>query len=387
MEYFDTACMRIKTYLLGCAILAMAGLEEWFDPARLKYDYVPKGFHTGPGPIKGPEFGLKLAPDDRQGLIVLLGRCRMTAMPTISRRIFLETCAALAAAPQMRSAATPDIHFPAAPRDRLAVASYPFRSFMDRPGHAGIKLVDFAAMVVDKFGIHNIEPLSEHFPSTEPGYLDELRSAVEKAHSHVVNIPASVGASLYDPDGARRDKAIAGSKKWVDVAVAVGSPSIRVHIQGAGGAAPDAGRTAESLKQVADYGAARNIVINLENDDLVTEDAFFLAKAIDAVASPWLRGLPDFGNSMMKGDEDFNYKAVDAMFRRAYNISHVKDSEVENGKVFRVSMAKTFGIARAAGYRGYFSMEFEGQGGPYEGTQKLITESLADLSAALGEGR
>ena len=300
-------------------------------------------------------------------------------MPSITRRTFIASCAALAAAPQTRPAAAPDIHFPTAPRDRLAVASYPFRNFMDRPGHAGLKLTEFAAMVAEKFGIHNIEPLSGHFPSTEPAYLDELRRAVEQAHAHIVNIPTSVGASLYDPDPAGRDKAIAGSRKWVDVAVAVGSPSIRVHIQGARGAAPDVGRASESLRQVAEYGAAKNVMINLENDDLVTEDAFFLVKVIDAVASPWLRGLPDFGNSMMKGDEDFNYKAVEAMFRHAYNISHVKDSEVDNGKIFRVSMAKTFGIAKAAGYRGYFSMEFEGQGEPYEGTRKLIEESLKDL--------
>jgi sugar phosphate isomerase/epimerase len=301
------------------------------------------------------------------------------AMSSVSRRTFIQTCAALAAAPQMRSAATPHIEFPTAPRDRLAVASYPFRNFMDRPGHPGLKLTDFASMVADKFDIHNIEPLSEHFPSTDPAYLAELRGAVEKAHSHVVNIPASVGASLYDADAGRSAKAIAGSRKWVDVAVAIGSPSIRAHIQGARGMAPDVGRTAESLKQVAEYGASKNVMITLENDDLATEDAFFLVKVIDTVNSPWLRGLPDFGNSMMKGDEEFNYRAVDAMFRHAYNISHVKDSEVDNGKVFRVSLAKTFGIAKAAGYRGYFSMEFEGQGGPYEGTQKLIDESLKNL--------
>jgi sugar phosphate isomerase/epimerase len=300
-------------------------------------------------------------------------------MPSITRRTFIETCAVLSAAPLARSAAAPDVHFPTAPRDRLAVASYPFRNFMDRPGHPGLKLADFASMVVEKFGIHNIEPLSNHFPSTEPAYLDEFRRAVEQAHSHIVNIPTSVGASIYDTDPVRRGKAIAGGRKWVDIAVAIGSPSIRVHIQGARGAPPDVGRASESLKQVAEYGAAKNIVINLENDDLVTEDAFFLVKVIDAVASPWLRGLPDFGNSMLKGDEDFNYKAVEAMFRHAYNISHVKDSEVDEGKVFRVSMAKTFAIAKAAGYRGYFSMEFEGQGEPYEGTQKLLDESLKDL--------
>lgn len=47
-------------------------LEEWLDPARLKDDYVPKGFHIGPGPIKGHEFGLKLAADERQALIAFL---------------------------------------------------------------------------------------------------------------------------------------------------------------------------------------------------------------------------------------------------------------------------------------------------------------------------
>jgi cytochrome c553 len=47
-------------------------LEEWFDPARLGADYVPRGFHLGPGPIKGHGFGLKLAPDDRKALIAFL---------------------------------------------------------------------------------------------------------------------------------------------------------------------------------------------------------------------------------------------------------------------------------------------------------------------------
>lgn len=300
-------------------------------------------------------------------------------MQTTTRRGFFAAWAAIASTSQARSAAAPHMEFPSAPRDRLAVASYPFRNFMDRPSHPGLKLTGFAAMVAEKFGVHNIEPLSEHFPSTEPAYLEELRRAVDQAHAHIVNIPTSVRASLYDPDDALRAKAVTGGKKWVDVAVATGSPSIRVHLQGTRKVVPDVARTAESLKQIAEYGAAKNIMINLENDDLQTEDAFFLAKVIDAVNSPWLRALPDFGNSMMKGDEDFNYKAVDAMFHRAYNISHVKDSEVDSGKVFRVSMAKTFQIARAAGYRGYFSIEFEGEGDPYEGTRRLIEESLKEM--------
>jgi hypothetical protein len=47
-------------------------LEEWFDPARLRPDYVPQGFHLAPGPIKGHEFGLKLSAKDRSALIGFL---------------------------------------------------------------------------------------------------------------------------------------------------------------------------------------------------------------------------------------------------------------------------------------------------------------------------
>ncbi|HLY17351.1 MAG TPA: hypothetical protein VKR61_09005 [Bryobacteraceae bacterium] len=47
-------------------------LEEWFDPVRLQDDYVPRGFHLAPGPIKGHEFGLKVSPDDKQALIAFL---------------------------------------------------------------------------------------------------------------------------------------------------------------------------------------------------------------------------------------------------------------------------------------------------------------------------
>ena len=47
-------------------------LEEWLDPARLREDYVPNGFHLGPGPVKGHEFGLKLSPEDKESLIAFL---------------------------------------------------------------------------------------------------------------------------------------------------------------------------------------------------------------------------------------------------------------------------------------------------------------------------
>jgi len=54
---------------------SVAALEDWFDPARLRDDYVPTGF-VGYGlkarAVKGHEFGLKLSPEDKSALIAFL---------------------------------------------------------------------------------------------------------------------------------------------------------------------------------------------------------------------------------------------------------------------------------------------------------------------------
>jgi sugar phosphate isomerase/epimerase len=130
-----------------------------------------------------------------------------------------------------------------------------------------------------------------------------------------------------------------------------------------------------------DYAANKNVLVNLENDNLVSEDAFFIVKVIEKVSHPYLHALPDFCNSMTSGDEKFNYDAVTAMFRHAYNICHVKDSEVgDQGKVFRVDLKKTFEILKASQYKGYCSMEWEGPEDSYVGTKRLIAASLKYLS-------
>src|SRR5712664_1074502 len=80
---------------------------------------------------------------------------------------------------------TPHMQFPAAARERIAIASYPFRDFIagreEKVGGGGkLELKDFAAHVSEKFDIKKIEPWSAHFRSLEKAYLEELRAAVEK---------------------------------------------------------------------------------------------------------------------------------------------------------------------------------------------------------------
>jgi sugar phosphate isomerase/epimerase len=286
----------------------------------------------------------------------------------------------------MAAEAGPRMRFPAAARERIAIASYPFRDFIagkeDKSGSGKMELKEFVAHVSAKFNIKKIEPWSAHFRSLEKAYLEELRAAVAKAGGAIVNIAVDEEHSPYAADSSERERAVAFSKEWIDAAVAIGSPSVRTNIPQAKDSKPDLERTAESMKRVAEYGASKNVVVNMENDDAVSEDPFFLVKVIEKVNSEWLHALPDFANTLAAYEEAYAYRGIEAMFGHAYNISHVKETEVGDGKdkIAHVDLAKTFWYAKLHGYKGYFSMEWDSPGDPYAGTAGLIEKTLQNLS-------
>src|SRR5580704_4944861 len=321
----------------------------------------------------------------------------MQKIDSLSRRAFLGKISVLTAGGLTAASVAsglpntdlePRIIFPTHPRERISVASYPFRAYILSPDNRdrdttlpGMNLLEFPAHVVAKFNVHNIEPHSRHFTSLQPDYVDDFRQILLKTKVRVVNIAVSMVNSFYDADADAREKAVTFAKKWVDVALRIGSPGIRTHIAAARNSSPDVERSAGSLREVTEYAADKNIVVTLENDDLVSEDAFFLVKVIESVNNPYLRALPDFANSMLSGDADFNYRALQAMFQHVYNICHVKDGETnDDDKQFNVDLKKSFEILKSSNYRGYCSMEFDAPGDPYAPTLKLIEETVKYLS-------
>ena len=283
--------------------------------------------------------------------------------------------------------------FPANPRDRVAVAAYPFREFIvgwkgwdgntpsTVPRAQQMELRDFAAHVVEKFNVHHIEPWSPIFPSTDPKYLEELHAAVDKAGSTVVDIAVDGRHSQYATHAAERKASVAATNQWIDVAVALGSPSIRTHIDGGKNLKPDVGLAADTLARNAEYSAKKNVVVHLENDNPISEDPFFIAHIIEKVNSPWLRALPDFGNSLAAHDEAFQDRAMETMFAHAYGICHVKDGEVDDqGKASHVDLEKTFSILKKHGYKGYCSIEYDAPGDPYKPTAELVDATIKYLS-------
>jgi len=139
----------------------------------------------------------------------------------------------------------PHLEFPTGPRDRLALTSWPFREFIDSPHNPyrnrqkpGMDVKEFAAMAAKEFGIHNICALAAHFHSTESEYLDAFRAAVQQAGSRIVDLGLG-GGSFWDPDKSKRQAAVEYGQHWIDLAVQLGSPSIRQHLGAPRGVKPD----------------------------------------------------------------------------------------------------------------------------------------------------
>ncbi len=310
-----------------------------------------------------------------------------------SRRDFLKQVATLAcaccvsvedSAQSKNQGHSPHLVFPTRPRDRLAVTSWPFRAYIEGPANQGrkpsvpsIDFKEFPAMVVERFGIYNVNPLLNHFPSTDPAYVKSFREAVAKARSHIVDLGLP-GRCFATTDTATAEAAVQDGCKWIDIAAALGSPSVRQHLSARQGEKPDVDAAAIHLARLADYGGKRNVVVNLENDSAVAEDPYFIVNVLEKVDNPYLRALPDFGNSVVKYGEEGNEKAVAAMLKHAFNMCHVKGRlQPDGGKTYQVDLKRMFAIARQSSYRGYFSMEFDTNGGdPFAGTTKLIDETL-----------
>jgi sugar phosphate isomerase/epimerase len=204
---------------------------------------------------------------------------------------------------------------------------------------------------------------------------------VDKAQGTIVNIAVDGEHSPFALDIAEREQAIAFSKHWINVAATVGSPSVRTNMPPAKDSKPNVDRAADSLLRVVEYASAKNILVNLENDNPLSEDPFFIVKVIEKVNNPWLHSNPDFANTLTTGKTEYAYKGIEAMFGHAYSICHIKAMEAdEKGQLVRVDLARTFGILKNSNYKGYCSMEFDSPGDSYQGTADLIEKTLQYLS-------
>jgi sugar phosphate isomerase/epimerase len=248
------------------------------------------------------------------------------------------------------------------------------------PGNM-LALLDFPEMIADRYKVHNLEFCAPHFASTEKTYLQELKRRLVRAHSHVVNMPVDIeelwtGGGLSDPDKEVRDAAVNGAKTWIDVALAVGSKSVRCD---PGKMNPeDLSPTVESYKRLAAYGRPKGVHVIIENHGSVgSEHPEELLRLFKQAGTEVVGALPDFGNFP---DEATRERGLALLFPYAHVVCHAKGLDFDSaGNETKFDFHKCIEISKKAGFKGIYSIEYEGPGDPYEGVQKTLDELLKYL--------
>jgi sugar phosphate isomerase/epimerase len=87
--------------------------------------------------------------------------------------------------------------------------------------------------------------------------------------------------------------------------------------------------------------------------------------------------LPDFGNFP---DEATRQRGLKLLFPFARTVCHAKGLKFDDkGNETVFDFPKCVQTSKAAGFKGVYSIEFEGEGDPYEGVRKVVEELQRNL--------
>lgn len=209
-------------------------------------------------------------------------------------------------------------------------------------------------------GIGTLEICHFHFPSTDPGYLAELKAAAQNAGVEIFSVLIDAG-DITQSDPVQLEKELAWIRGWLDVAAAMGASHSRViagyaPIERSGGdlrTHPIIRQSAANLQSLAAYGAAHGVQVITENFRSTAERADQLL-AILELCDGKVGSCADFGN--FKGAGKYDELAAIAPKSTSAHAKALYDNE---GHPDRAEMARCLDLMAAAGFDGPISLIFD----------------------------
>ena len=259
-------------------------------------------------------------------------------------------------------------------RLRLSCCAYSFRQYLSGESRT-MSLEDFVGLCAE-WGLDGVELTSYYFDAQTPEYCHTLRRACFLAGLDVS--ATAIGNSFAVPPGDARSQQVARIGQWVDLAVEMGAPCIRVF----GGPVPKDGTVEQAtawaidtLREAEPLAAARGIFLALENHGGVTATADGVLAILRAVDSQWVGANLDTGN--FHGPDPYDELARVAPY--AVN-AHIKTAVQAQGQpAGAADYARIVRLLRDAGFSGYLSLEYEAKEDP----QTAVPRVLGEIRAAM----
>ncbi len=277
--------------------------------------------------------------------------------------------------------------------NRIAVSTYSFWRFREDSRLTMPKCIDLAA----EMGFDGVELLEIQMEEKSDAFLKQLKRQAFVNGLDLVGI--STHQDFVNPDADERRKNIEQTNASIELAYKLGIPTIRVNTgrwdtskdfdelmanrgiepQLEGYTDEDAFKwVADSLSQCVKVAEKCGVILGLENHWGLGRTAEGVMRCIRDVNSPWLKATLDTGNFFERRNEQFRMMAPETVFVQA-------KTYFGGGTWYTIEIDyhEIAAILQQANYRGYISLEFEGQ----EEFKTAIPKSLALLREAFGTKR
>jgi sugar phosphate isomerase/epimerase len=293
----------------------------------------------------------------------------------IDRRNFLKSAGTATAASfsvgAMESKSAPaSVDLSKEPRLFIGCCAYSFRKYLE----AGkMTMEDFIRKGVE-LKCDGVDMTAYWWKSTEPAYLASLRYLAFK--SGMPFSGAACGSSMVQADPAKRAQVLEGIKKWVDATDLLGAPHLRIF---AGKLPPGATASqgldwcVEIMKPACDYAGKKGITLGVEDHDGVTQSADVCLELMHRVDSPYAGINLDISNFVAASDED-QYRQIEACIPYATH-THIRDRFGDSGHP--IDLDRVWRLFAEGGFKGYMSVEYEGEEDAMTGVPKLLDRMRA----------
>lgn len=296
----------------------------------------------------------------------------------INRRSFIQstiaTAGALAAANTQTANAFEPIKRPFGAKMKSSCAAYSYRKYLkDEGSMTPLQFLEECA----KMGIDAAEPTSYYLPADAPDeYWTEFR---HKAFMLGLDISGTAIGNTYTfPSGPDREKNLELTRTWIDNAVKMGAPVIRIfagNVQKGQDRKEAIKNTVETTQIALDYAAKKGVFLALENHGGIVAEPGEMIEIIKQIDSPWFGVNFDGGN--FHGEDP--YKELEQIAPYAINAQlkiHVRRKGGENEPA---DFDRIIGILAESDYRGYVALEYEGSEEPKEAIPRHMEKMLKAL--------
>ena len=326
----------------------------------------------------------------------------MNTHPTLNRRAFLKTTAAIGAVAALQPAASALAAESAPTKFKISLAQWSLnKRLYKRGGAEPLDNLDFAA-TARALGIDGIEYVNQFFrdKATDAAYLAEMKKRAADANVQSLLIMVDGEGNLGAPQAADRAKTVDNHRKWLDAAVTLGCHSIRVNAASDGKLSWDeqAKLAADGLHQLCAEGDQRGLWVVVENHGGLSSNGKWLTQVMKLADHKRVGILPDLGNFYIdrargemynpyQGLREFMPWVKQAVSAKSYDWDtgagqfYTEDRREKNEMT--LDYERLIKIVVNAGYSGFIGIEYEGQKHSEMDGIKRTKQALEDIRARL----